>query len=425
MKNNMVFQAKQWVFSLRGVLLLIILACSNFVVVGQTNQLETEQGMNNAIATYNAEVRQAALLASQYPQNLTQLQNRQNQVSSSFQDMISGFRQTKQGWFYTLTRYPNLIHTLASLPNNEEKEDIYKLLPNQDEDLQTAAWKLYDNEKQDLVEIDNMQISAQQDFEKSIQNLDQPTKDAFQKLATMPDVLTLLTNNIDLTAKLGQKYTDNPTQLATDLATLHDNLTLKNETEMANFRKQLAENPQAQQEFNQAVKDYANANGYNNRNQYGNNWNNQNYYGNPYSYWFGYPSWYSSPMWYPGAYSYNMGFSLGFGGGYFGYGLPYYGFSNWFRNTGYYYRYPTLSRQFGGYFNHNTYGNNRTMGYNNGMNNRMSSGNYQFNRGGQGYQNNGGNYRSYGNNSFGGNRGSSGFGGGGFHGGGGGHGGRH
>jgi len=424
MKKNLVFQAKPWVFSLRGVLLLIVLAFSNFLVVGQINQLETEQGMNNAIATYNVDVRQAALLASQYPQNLTQLQNRKNQVSSSFQDMISAYRQTKQGWFYTLTRYPNLIHTLANLPNNEEKEDIYKLLPNQDEDLQTAAWKLYNNEKQDLVQIDNMQTSAQQDFEKSIQDLDQPTKVSFQKLATMPDVLSLLTNNIDLTAKLGQKYKDNPTQVTTDLTTLHDTLNLKNEAEMASFRKQLAENPQAQQEFNQAVKDYANVNGYGNRNQYGNNRNNQNYNANPYSYWFGYPSWYGSPMWYPGAYGYNMGYGLGFGGGYFGYGLPYYGFSHWF-NTGYYYRYPTLYRQFGGYFNHNSYGNNRTMGYNNGMNNRMSSGNYQSNRGGQAYQNNGGNYHSSGNNSLGGNRVSGGFGGGGFHGGGGGHGGRH
>ena len=451
MKNNMVFQAKHLMFSLNGISLLIFLACSNFLVVGQqTIQLETEQGMNNAVATYNVDVRQAALLASQYPQNLTQLQDRQNQTSTTFQGMINGFRQTKQEWFYTLTRYPNLIHTLAILPDGNGKDDIYKLLPNQDENLQKAAWKLYNNEKQDLVQIDNMQISAQQDFAKSIQDLDQPTKDAFQKLASMPDILTLLTNNIELTSKLGQKYKDNPTQVATDLTSLHDSLTLKNETEMATFRKQLAENPQAQQEFNQAVKDYANANGYNTRNQYGSNSNNQNYYNNPYSYWFGYPSWYGSPMWYPGAYGYNSGFGIGFGGGYYGYGLPYYGFSNWFISRGYYNRYPTLYHQFGGYFNHNNYGNNRAMSYNNGINNRVSnggfqanrggqvyqnngggnnrvsSGGFQGNRGGQVYQNNGGNNRSYGNNSFGGSRGSVGsFGGGGFHGGGGGHGGRH
>lgn len=412
----MVFQAKALFFSLRGTLLLILLACSNFLVIGQqVTQLETEQGMTNAMATYNADVRQAALSASQYPQILTQLQNKQNQTVGSFQDMISDFRQAKQEWFYTLTRFPNLIHTLATLPDGNDKEDVYKLLPNQDENLKKAAWKLYDNEKQDLLQIDNMQMAAQQDFDKSIQGLDQTTKDAFQKLATMPDVLTMLTNNIDLTAKLGQKYKDNPTQVTAELSTLHDNLVLKNETEMASFRKQLAENPQAQQEFNQAVKDYANANGYAPQNQYNNN---QNYYGNPYSYWFGYPSWYSSPMWYPGAYGYGYGFGLGFGGGMFGYGLPYYGFSNWF-NTGYY-RYPTLYRQFGGYFNHNNGGN---RGYYSGMNSRMNNGNFQGNRGGQVYQNNGGYNRFNGNNSSGGrNFGSGGgnFGGGGFHGGGGG-----
>lgn len=424
MEKNIVFQAKQLVFSLRGAFVLILLACSNFLVIGQqTTQLETEQGLTNAVASYNTDVRQAALVASQNPQILTQLQNRQNQTVSNFQNMISDFRQAKQAWFYTLTRYPNLIHTLATLPDGNDKEDVYKLLPNQDENLQKAAWKLYNNDKQDLVEIDNMQMAAQQDFDKSIQGLDQPTKEAFQKLATMPDVLSILTNNIDLTSKLGQKFKDNPTQVTTDLATLHDNVVLKNETEMANFRKQLAENPQAQQEFNQAVKDYANANGYNPQNQYNNN---QNYYSNPYSYWFGYPSWYGSPMWYPGAYGYNMGFGVGFGGRMFGYGLPYYGFSNWFINTGYHYRYPTLYRQFGGYFNHNNYGGNRGMSYNNGMmNNRMGYGNTQLNRvSGQSYQNNVN--RSSGNNSYGGSRfgGGGNFGGGGgFHGGGGGRGG--
>jgi hypothetical protein len=429
MKKNMSFQDKKLIIhkanfvALRGALLVVLLALSHFLVVGQVSQLETDKGMNDAIATYNADVRQNILLASMYPQILTQIQNRQNQTVSSFQGMISDFRQAKQAWFYTLTRYPNLIHTLAILPDGKDKDDVYKLLPNQDENLQTAAWKLYHNEKDDLVQIDNMQMSAQQDFEKSIQNLDTPTKEAFEKLATLPDVLTLLTNNINLTAKLGERYKDNSIQVAGELTTLHDSLTLKNETEMASFRKQLAENPQAQQEFNQAVKDYANANGYNPQNQYNNN---QNYYSNPYSYWFGYPSWYGSPMWYPGAYGYNMGFGLGFGGGMFGYGLPYYGFSNWFINTGYYYRYPTLYRQFGGYFNHNNYGGNRGMGYNNGMmNNRMGYGNTQPNRvSGQSYQNNVN--RSSGNNSYGGSRfgGGGNFGGGGgFHGGGGGRGG--
>lgn len=391
----------------------VLLLLSSFFVVGQNAQLETDQGMTNAIATYDTDVRQAILSASQYPQILTALQQRQTQTESFFQYMIGGFRQAKQGWFYTLTRYPNLIHNLATLPDGQDKDAVYKLLPNQDPDLQKAAWKLYHNEKADLVEVDNLQSEAQKAFDTSIQDLDTPTQGAFRKLATMPDVLSLLTGNTDLTTKLGQKYKDNPAQVTTDLATLHDSITLKNQTEMANFKKALAENPQAQQEFNQAVKDYAAANGYQVSNQY---YGNGNYYMNPYSYWFGYPSWYGSPMWYPGAFAYNSGFYMGAS---FGYGFPYYGFSNWFMNSGYYYRYPTLYRHAGNYFVHNNYAP-RYGGYGNGGM-RYGGGYTQANRG-QAYSN-GGNYsRSYGNSSFGGNRGG-GFSGGGFSGGGGFHGG--
>lgn len=452
MKKNMSFQLKNininhWTF--RGTLLMILLSVSNFLAIGQqATHLETDKGMTNAIAPYSADVRQAVLLASQYPQTLTILQNQQNQSMNSFQDIIGGFRQAKQEWFYTLTRYPNLIHNLAILPNGQDKDVVYKLLPNQDEELQKAAWKVYYNEKKDLVEIDNIESMVLQNFEKSIQSLDTPTRDAFRKLSNSPDVLSLLTNNIDLTAKLEARYKDNPSEVNSELSTLHDSLTLQSQTEMANLKKQLADNPQAKQEFDQAVRDYGNANGYNipNQNYYNNNYGyNQNYYSNPYSYWLGYPSWYSSPLWYPGAFGYNSGFYAGFGG--FGmYGYPYYGFSNWLY-SGYYNRYPTLYRQYGNYYNHNNFAGNRGMGYGNrGMNygnggvnygNRgMNYGNRGMSNGysnpslgrsnGQSYQNNGGN-RSYGNSlgSFGrGNRfGNGSFGGGGGSHGGGGHGG--
>jgi len=70
--------------------------------------------------------------------------------------------------------------------------------------LQQAAWKLYSEDQKDLVTLDNTNVSVQQKFDKTIQNLDEPTKAAFQKLAAMPDVLTLLTNNINLLNKIGR-----------------------------------------------------------------------------------------------------------------------------------------------------------------------------------------------------------------------------
>jgi hypothetical protein len=341
----------------------VIALASTLLVFAQTNQLETDKGIASSIAPYDADVRLAILKVSEYPQVLEQLQKSQNQSVASFQKMIKGFSKKKQEWFYTLTRFPEVMHTLATLPNKQSESSVYKLLPNQDPDLQEAAWKLY-REKKDLVKVDNINVVAQQEFDNTIQHLNEPTREAFIKLATMPDVLTLMTNNVDLTTRLGEQYKNNPAQLTQHLAALHDSLEVQNQYEVSAFKRQMADDPQAMSELSQAGNEYANSNGYNSsdQNYSGNPYynTNPNYYGNPYSYWFGYPYWYSSPMWYPGGFGYNSGFYFGTGG-YGLYGFPSYGFSNWFFNRGYYRHYPNLYRQFGNYY-HSNVGGNRVMG---------------------------------------------------------------
>ena len=344
----------------------VLFLTSTLQVSAQTSQLETDQGIVASIAPYDADVRLAILKASEYPEVLTQLQKNQSQSVASFQKTIGGFNKKKQTWFYTLTRYPDLMHTLAALPDGQSEDVVYRLLPNQDPDLQEAAWKLYRKDKKDLVKVDNIDVAAQHEFNRTIQHLNDPAREAFQKLATMPDVLTLLTNNVDLTIRLGENYRNNPARLTNHLTALHDSLEVQNQYEAAAFKKQMADDPQAMNELSQASNAYANSNGYDASNQnYSNNpyYNNSdpNYYGNPYSYWFGYPSWYATPMWYPGGFGYNSGFYFGMGGMGGLYGFPSYGFSNWFYNGGYYRHYPRLYRQFGNYYRSNI-GSNRVMG---------------------------------------------------------------
>jgi hypothetical protein len=319
--------------------LFLMLCCiASAVAYAQNTKLETDEGLNDAVASYDASVRQSILVASQYPSVLVQLQKSQDQTMVSFQKMISKFRQTKQEWFYTVTRYPELMHQLANLPAKRKKEDIYKLLPNQDPDLKEAAWKLYHNEKKNLARLDNIRISANSEFENSVSHLNAPARDAFQKLQNKPDVLTLLTNNIALTEKLGERYKSNPSDLTNQLAMLHDKLEIQNQEQAAEFKKQIESDPKAMKELQDASNTYK-------RNSY---YNNQYY--NPYSYWFGYPYWYPYPMWYPGMSWYYPGFYFGVGGLY---GFPSYGFSYWFYNRGYYTRYPHLYRGLGEYYKNN------------------------------------------------------------------------
>jgi hypothetical protein len=356
-------EKKKWMISSR-LIGAILMLCSSLIcsmgVFGQENQLETDKGIAASIAPYNADVRQAILVASQYPQTLTALQKNQSQTVAAFHQLISGFDKKKQVWFYTITRYPDLLHTLATLPNKKDKQAVYQILPSQDADLKEASWELYKSKKKDLIKLDGINVAAQQDFAQSIQNLDAPAKDAFKKLSVMPDVLTLLTNNIDLTTRLGRHYKSNPEACNDRLAALHDSLNVQNQYEMAAYKTQMADDPKAQDELSQAAKDYATENGIDVPTQQTDESDNENYYANPYSYWFGYPDWYSYPLWYPGSFWFDTGLYFGVGG--FGiWGLPGYGFSSWFFNGGHYNRYPNLYREFGNYYRSNI-AENRVMG---------------------------------------------------------------
>jgi len=319
-------------------LVLLLISAGSFTAAAQSNKLETDKGIAASIAPYDADVRLAILQASQYPNTLVQLQKSQTQTVASFQKMISRFRKQKQEWFYTITRYPDLMHQLASLPPRQTQEAIYKLLPSQDADLKVAAWKLYKNEKKNLAKLDNVRMAANREFENSIAHLGIPARDAFRKLQAMPDVLTLLTNNIELTTRLGEHYKRNPSQVLAQLTTLHDNLEVQNQQEVADFKKQVEKDPKAMKELQEA------SNAYTANNYYGNPY----YY--PYSYWFGYPYWYPYPMWYPGMFWYSPGFYFGVGGLC---GFPSYGFSFWFYQGGYYTRYPHLYHVFGTYYQNN------------------------------------------------------------------------
>lgn len=421
MKTNMIFGgiATRRIAQLRWILptslLMAIILSININSFSQTNQLETDKGMQNSVASYDSDVRQAILLASQYPQTLSQLQQEKNQTQASFQGLISDFSQKKQGWFYELTRFPDLAHTLATLPSGQSRDEIKKLLPNNDENLETAAWRLYRHHKEDLIEADKLNLQAQESFNKAIQNLDNPTQDAFKKLSQYPDVLALLTDNLDLTTKLGQQYLADKEGLTSQLANLHDSLMIQNQAQMAAYKKELENNPQAKQELNQAAKDFARSNGYilpNGQVVYNGNYG----YANPYSYWFGYPYWYGSALWYPGAYWGSFGLSYGFGG--FGFSaFPAYGFSNWFYNGGYYMNYPYLYNHFGNYYRNvivrqpRYVNNGMVAGSRNYYDAYRSNGNY--NRGNQNYRQSNNSYNSFQNRSYsGGNRSSFGGGGG-------------
>jgi hypothetical protein len=311
---------------------------------------QAEQSITPMVAQYDEEVRSHILVATQYPEVLQKLAQIRDNTSRSFQETIQGYSQKKQNWFYEISRYPGLMHDLATLPRKQSQEQINGLvanIPNASEDLKEAAWKLYKNHYSELVAVDNLNQEAISAFEEMVRPLNSDAQNAFRALQDMPDVLSILNDHSDLTARLGEKFRDDPDGTRQELAELHNKQEAESKQDLANYQRDLSQDPQAQQEYNQAQQEYASAQkGYSYPAPTGDKV--VNIYTNPYPYWFGYPYWYGSPVWYPRAY--------GFGGGlYYGmglYGYPSFGFSTWFFNGGYR-RYPHLYRTYGNYYRNN------------------------------------------------------------------------
>jgi|GEM_PF-840187 len=443
----------------------IIFTAGSIAGYGQSNQNNygnqqrtfTDKSLLQAIAGYNDNVRNNILIATQYPDVIEKAGQIRDHATSAFQQTIQDYPQKKQNWFYEVSRYPDLMDRLASMPRRSSKGEIEALLPaNPADELREAAWKLYDSHQEDLVTVASLNQDAVISFQKLISPLGPTARNAFKSLEEMPDVLAFLNDHIDMAARLGERYQTDPEGVNQEVAQLHDQLNDPNNQDLS-YRDELAQDPQAAAEFQRAQQDYASTGG----NSYlpPNSNNNSMNYGSPYSYWFGYPSWYNYPMWYPGSFGYGSGIYLGFGGYSPFYGFPSLGFSRWFYGGAYRY-YPNLYRRYdsiyrsriarsyggsrspymgssGRYYNPRISG--RSSGFNNNQTYRQGAAapsqsyrtaprNYSYGRS----NSNSGSYsrpsygagasRSYGGSSFGGR--SGGFSGGGSHGGGGGRGGR-
>ena len=334
----------------------VLLSAVSLTGYGQDDQMAsnaqqnivTDQSLLNAIAPYNDDVRNDILTATQYPGVLANLAQIREQSSAGFQQVIQNYSQKKQGWFYEVSRYPDLMHRLATLPRKTSREAIDGMTANVDPapELKEAAWKLYNNHHNDLVKVDNLNEQAASAFQSMIAQLDPEAQQAFKTLEEMPDVLSLLNDHSDLVSRLGERFKDNPADVQNDLATIHDKLEAQNKEELAAYQDELKQNPQAMQELSQASREYAAQGGYSYPAPTGDKVVN---YGSPYSYWFGYPYWYGSPMWYPGLYGYGSGIYFGMGGYPMVYAMPSLGFSRWFFGGAYRY-YPHLYRQYDHYY---------------------------------------------------------------------------
>jgi hypothetical protein len=329
----------------------------------------------SSIAPYPEDVRNAILNVSQYTQKLVKIERVQSRSSQSFQDLVADFPRDTQEKFYDLSRYPDLVHQLAGSSYNTF-EQVKPMLDHYPKELENTVSGLFPAHSKEIKAMDKTYQASQQAMDKIIESLPTEAQSDFKKVVSMPDVMNLLTEHIDLVVSLGEAYKNDPQGTRQKLNDVSTQINAQNQKDLDEYKQKVASDPQLQEEMKKSSQEFADSYSANDSTYYANQTStNQNqtsqtpvvnnYYGSgygynyyspyPYPYWFGYPYWYASPIWYPRPLYYYTGFYLGAGGNVMVVGLPSRAYSGWFFRYGYT-RYP---RYYG--FCNNYYISHRTV----------------------------------------------------------------
>lgn len=310
-----------------------------------------------SLALYPDATIKVILDATTQPDALVRIGSIRKNTESQFREIISPFDQNVQAQFYEVARYPDLVEALV-LDGKQSKSDIQLILARFPEDIHDEALGLGRKRYEELVAIHQLSVTANRAFQAVADEYPYAEKSALEQLVQMPDVLDILMNNFQATVALGGMYKRNPEGVWHLADSIQTEVANERARELADWKTNLENDPDAQKEFQSAAANFADENGYDSR-AYRAPLNDASfYYPYPmpfqsYSYWFGYPWWYSHAMWYPMPYWSYWGFYYGPGGQMVIYDLPSWYFLDWYFSTSYnHFYYPHLSNRYLSHYEH-------------------------------------------------------------------------
>ena len=308
-----------------------------------------------SIIQYDADTRYNILLVSTEAELLPKIAALRETIEKKFQGTIKSLDREDQEVIYAMLQQEGLFMDLASLGKDATPEQIEEVLsrPAYSTDLEAGdVYRLAQKHSRTLTNIKAYWEEANTSFQEIIADIPEEKQDAFKALLRQPEVLDILDEHEDFTRQLGEAYEEEPdwvVEKTDSLAIFYQN---EHKKEIAEYQKELDENPEMKKEMEDAAEEYAREFGYDpeelkaaqeeaEEQPQQNVTVNVTY--NAYPYWFGYPYWYPMPMWRPYPWYYHCGFRYGRGGVVVVFGMPSYHYSMWFYR-GPYRRYPSCAR---------------------------------------------------------------------------------
>lgn len=335
-----------------------------------SNVTEEEQAAINALVLYPEATRRQILDASLYPELLIKLENIQANTRTSFTELLSPLPQTTQEQIWDLTRYPGLIAQLVAL-SRTDREGLQTVLAAYPEAIRTPATLAFDQHWNTLAEIERIETSATAALNTVLESYPAAVQESFQTLTGLPEVLSLLTENLRLTILLGDQYRTQPDWVVRKLDSLNLVVARNNARELEDWKENLEASPEIAAELGYAAETYREEETYDDlyydpaSAEYDPVVSEEAdrvveevpyYYDYPYPYWFGYPYWYDYPRWRPYPLWYEWGFVYRPTRGLVVFRLPSYHFVYWYFDHPYHHVWwPRLSATFVRHYHHHRY----------------------------------------------------------------------
>lgn len=331
-----------------------------------------------ALSLYPGNIREAILESTLHPEVLVKLSAIQNKTSESFKDIIQYLPETDQKKYWELTKYDGLIKKLVA-GGQKTRSQIQEILKDYPDEVHEAALDFGVARLRTLEKIHTITLEANEAVEVMLKTYNKKTQDAVHLLIKYPEVIYLLTENLELAVLVGDLYAKNPDLIRQHLDSIQAEASRRYAEDINEWHEGLKSDPRALQEFEQVSSEFSKDNGY------------QEYdpmypdavtptretkkkavaddervdvyyhYYYHYPYWFGYPAWFPTSYWYWYPYWYHWGYYYGDSSAIIVVGLPSYFFMRWYFGVPYHhYMYPHFSNYVIRYYNKRGPGPGRT-----------------------------------------------------------------
>lgn len=319
-------------------------------IAAQENQallkemMEENRGAVDALVLYPDSVLDHILEASAHPQLLVRLGVIQEKSSSGFAELMADFSREEQEKFWELSRFPTLVEEIVAGGPKEESA-LRAIVDRYPEEARGVAVELGTSRYGAVAELRELHETADAALAALVEPHGPRVQDAVRGLVRYPEILSILTDNLEMTVLVGDAYARNPAAVRARAGELRVEAARRNSEAVDAWARELEENPEALEELEASATEFAREEGYEpSALPTSTATAAVTITVNPYPYWFGYPYWYTTPYWYPYPYWYHWGFYYGPGGTVVVFGMPSYRYTSWhFHGHHHHYRYPHLS----------------------------------------------------------------------------------